>query len=59
MKYYRAGTESFDGAEGDYLCICVQDDGQGISEEDMAGLAEYLMQEQSSLPDDVFDKEDA
>lgn len=30
-----------------------------ISGEDMAGLAEYLMQEQTSLPEDVFDKEEA
>jgi len=30
-----------------------------ISKDDMAGLAEYLMQEQTSLPEDVFDKEEA
>ena len=30
-----------------------------ISKGDMAGLAEYLMQEQTSLPEDVFDKEEA
>ncbi|MHA1186678.1 MAG: ADP-ribosylation factor-like protein [Candidatus Heimdallarchaeota archaeon] len=29
-----------------------------ISKDDMAGLAEYLMQEQDSLPEDVFDKEE-
>jgi len=32
--------EGYDGAEGDYLCIYVQDEGQGISEEDMGHLFE-------------------
>jgi len=32
--------EGHDGAEGDYLCICVRDEGQGISEEDMGHIFE-------------------